>query len=205
MKDARPVIIGCCGANLASLSFAFERLGVQAPISEDPERVRAASHVVLPGVGAAADAMSRLRAAGFVELVPSLTQPVLGICVGLQLLFAASDEENTECLGVIPARVTRLEPADPALPVPEMGWNQLEPTGSSALLSGVQSGEYGYFVHSYAAPVGPYTRAVTDYGGPFSAVVEQCNFYGAQFHPERSAALGAKILANFLRLESRCS
>lgn len=199
-----PIIIGCCGANLASLRFAFERVGVAAPISEDPERVRAASHVVLPGVGAAADAMTRLRAAGFAELVPSLTQPVLGICLGMQLLFTASAEEDTECLGLIPARVGKLEPADPALPIPQMGWNQLEVTAPSALLEGVQGGEYAYFVHSYAAPVGPYTRAVADYAGPFSAVVEQDNFFGTQFHPERSSTLGARILANFLRVESPC-
>jgi glutamine amidotransferase len=200
-----PVIIGCCGANLASLRFAFERLGADAPISEDPERVLAASHVVLPGVGAAADAMTRLRAAGFTELVPTLRQPVLGICLGMQLLFDGSDEEDTTCLGVIGGRVVKLTPADPQLPIPQMGWNQLEVSAPSALLEGVRGGEYAYFVHSYAAPLGAYTRAVADYGGRFSAVVEQDNFYGTQFHPERSAALGAKILANFLALPSPCS
>jgi len=194
-----PVIIGCCGANLASLTFAFGRLGIEAPVSTDPERVRRASHVVLPGVGAAADAMARLAAAGFADLVPRLTQPVLGVCLGMQLLFEASEEEETPCLGVIRARVRRLpERAD--LPIPHMGWNQIEPALPSPLLSGLEAGAYAYFVHGYAAPVGPYTRATADYGGPFSAAIEQDNFFGTQFHPERSSAAGARILANFMSL-----
>lgn len=193
------VIIGCCGANLASLAFAFERLGESVPISVDPERVRKASHVLLPGVGAAKDAMARLASAGFVELVPTLTQPVLGICVGMQLLFATSEEEDTPCLGIIDAPVRRL-PEQADLPVPHMGWNSLERIGQSALLDRIENGSYAYFVHSYAAPVGPYTRASSDYGGPFSAIVERENFYGTQFHPERSATVGASILDNFLRL-----
>jgi glutamine amidotransferase len=194
-----PVIIPSCGSNLASLQFALERLGVNVPLTEDPERIRAASHVILPGVGAAAPGMARLAAAGLVELIPTLTQPVLGICLGMQLLFARSEEEDTPCLGVIDAVVQRL-PASPELPVPEMGWNELEPVGTSALLAGVERGAYAYFVHSYAAPQGPYTRAVTVYGRPFSAVVEQGNFFGTQFHPERSSRLGAQILDNFLKI-----
>ena len=194
-----PVIIGCCGANLASLRFALQRLGVDAPVTEDPERARKASHVFLPGVGAAKSAMTRLSAAGFVEVIPTLTQPVLGICLGMQLLFSGSDEEQTPCLGVIEGQVRRL-PQSPDLPVPEMGWNQLQLVASSPLLSGVADGAYAYFVHGYAVPVGPYTCAVADYGGPFAAVVEQQNFYGTQFHPERSARVGAQILENFLKL-----
>ena len=194
-----PVIIGCCGANLASLTFALARLGVDAPISEDPERVRRASHVLLPGVGAAKDAMTRLAKAGFVELVPTLTQPVLGICLGMQVLFAASDEEDTPCLGILPARVRRL-PEREDLPIPQIGWNELEPCAASPLLAGMEPGAYAYFVHSFAAPVGAYTRATADYGGAFSAVIEHGNFFGTQFHPERSARVGARILANFVGL-----
>ncbi len=194
-----PVIIPSCGSNLASLQFALERLGVNVPLTEDAERIRAASHVILPGVGAAAPGMARLAAAGLVDLIPTLTQPVLGICLGMQLLFARSEEEETPCLGVIDAVVERL-PASPELPVPEMGWNELEPVGASALLTGVPSGAYAYFVHSYAAPPGPYTRALTEYGRPFSAVVEQRNFFGTQFHPERSSRVGAQILDNFLMI-----
>jgi imidazole glycerol-phosphate synthase subunit HisH len=197
--NPEPIIIGCCGANLASLTFAFARLGIDAPISEDPERVRRASHVVLPGVGAADVAMERLEQAGFAELVPTLTQPVLGICLGMQLLFTESEEERTPCLGIIPAQVRRL-PDRADLPIPHMGWNQVEPTAGSPLLAGIEPGDYAYFVHSFAAPLGSYTRATADYGGPFSAVIEQSNFFGTQFHPERSAAVGARILGNFVRL-----
>jgi glutamine amidotransferase len=193
------VIIPSCGSNLASLQFALERLGVDVPLTEDAARIRAASHVILPGVGAAAPGMERLAAAGLVDLIPTLTQPVLGICLGMQLLFASSEEERTRCLGVIDAEVRRL-PASPDLPVPQMGWNDLECVGESPLLAGVPNGTYAYFVHSYAAPVGPYTRAVATYGVPFSAVVQQGNFFGTQFHPERSSRGGAQILDNFLNI-----
>jgi glutamine amidotransferase len=193
------VIIPSCGANLASLQFALERLGADVPLTEDPARIRAASHVILPGVGAAAPGMARLAAAGLIELIPTLTQPVLGICLGMQLLFASSEEKQTRCLGVIDAEVRRF-PASADLPVPQMGWNELEAVGESPLLEGVPSGTYAYFVHSYAAPPGPYTRAITTYGVPFSAVIEQRNFYGTQFHPERSSRAGSQILDNFLKI-----
>ncbi|HUQ51600.1 MAG TPA: imidazole glycerol phosphate synthase subunit HisH [Gammaproteobacteria bacterium] len=196
---ANAVIIPSCGSNLASLQFALERLGADVPLTEDPARIRAASHVILPGVGAAAPGMQRLAAAGLVELIPTLSQPVLGICLGMQLLFASSEEEQTRCLGVIDAEVRRF-PARADLPVPQMGWNEIEPVGDSPLLAGVAQGTYAYFVHSYAAPPGPYTRAVTSYGVPFSAVIEQGNFYGTQFHPERSSRGGAQILDNFLKI-----
>jgi imidazole glycerol-phosphate synthase subunit HisH len=196
-RDA--VIIGSCGSNLASLGFALARLGVEAPVTEDPERVRKATHVILPGVGAAAAGMSRLAAAGLAEVIPTLKQPVLGICLGMQLLFAGSDEADTQCLGVIEAQVGRL-PQSAALPVPQMGWNRIEPTQVSPLLAGIEPGAYAYFIHSYAAPRGGYTRAVTEYGVPFSAVVEQDNFFGTQFHPERSSQVGARILDNFLKI-----
>jgi len=193
------VIVGSSGANLASLEIALRRLGVVAPVSEDPTRIAAADRVILPGVGAAADAMARLRRAKLEHLLPTLEQPVLGICLGMQLLFAASDEGDADCLGVIDARITRL-PARPDLPVPHMGWNVLENLRDVPLLNDVDPGGYAYFVHSYAAPIGDYTVATTQYGAAFSAVVSYRNFVGTQFHPERSSALGAKILANFLRL-----
>jgi glutamine amidotransferase len=196
---ADAVIVPSCGSNLASLQFALERLGAKVPLTEDPGRIRAASHVILPGVGAAAPGMARLDAAGLVDLIPTLTQPVLGICLGMQLLFARSEEEDTACLGVIDAVVRRL-PASPDLPVPQMGWNELEPVGACALLDGVPRGAYAYFVHSYAAPPGNYARALTTYGRPFAAVVEQGNFFGTQFHPERSSRVGGRILDNFLNI-----
>jgi glutamine amidotransferase len=197
--SADPIIIGCCGANLASLRFALQRLGVDVPVTDEPRRVQRASHVILPGVGSAGPAMARLREAGFLDVLPELRQPVLGICLGMQLLFAASDEDDTPCLGIIDGRVGLL-PQSPQLPVPQMGWNKLRFRGACALMNGVEDGAYAYFVHSYAAAEGAFTRAVTDYGGPFSSVVEQGNFFGTQFHPERSSLIGARILRNFLGL-----
>ena len=193
------VVISSCGSNLASLGFALKRLGVDAAVTEDPDRVRRATHVILPGVGAAAPGMSRLAAAGLVEIVPTLSQPVLGICLGMQLLFAGSDEEDAKCLGVISARVTKL-PQSSDLPVPQMGWNQLEVVGDSPLLAGVEPGAFAYFIHSYAAPLGGFTRAITRYGVPFSAVIEHGNYFGTQFHPERSAKVGAQVLDNFVKI-----
>ena len=197
--SASPVIIASVGANLASLQFAIGRVGVDAPVTEDPEQIRNASHVFLPGVGAARDAMTRLDAAELTALIPQLSQPVLGICLGMQLLFSGSDEDQAVCLGIIPGQACRF-PQDSTLPVPQMGWNQLRLRGSSILLNGIVDGGYAYFIHSYALPEGDYTRATMEYAAPFSAVVEQDNFYGTQFHPERSAGLGARLLANFLDL-----
>ncbi len=196
------VIIDSGGANLASLQFAFERLGARAHVTADPEKIRSAARVVLPGVGSAADAMSRLRSKGLVELLPTLRQPVLGICLGMQLLFARSEEGETDCLGIVPKAVRRLQRA-PGRPVPHMGWNQLSPVREDPLLTGVSSQDYVYFVHSFAAPLSDVTLASTDYGEPLSAIVRQGNFWGTQFHPERSAAVGARVLANFLQLDER--
>jgi glutamine amidotransferase len=196
---ASPVIVASGGANLASLRFALGRLGFDAPVTEDAEKIRSASHVILPGVGAARDAMRRLDAAGLTATIPKLTQPVLGICLGMQLLFSGSDEDDARCLGIIDG-VARRFPGGEHLPVPQMGWNQLVLERPSALLEGSADGDYAYFLHSYALPTGPYTRATTEYGIPFSAVVEQDNFFGTQFHPERSSKAGARLLANFLRM-----
>jgi glutamine amidotransferase len=194
------VIIDSGGANLASLQFAFERLGVRTHVTNDPRTVTSAPRVILPGVGAAPDAMRRLRNSGLAALLPSLAQPVLGICLGMQLLFQHSEEGSTDCLGVLPETVRRLQPA-PGLPVPHMGWNQLTRVRDDPLLEGIAPNDYVYFVHSYAAPVCAITLATADYGVPVSAIVRKGNFWGTQFHPERSAATGARVLANFLRLE----
>ena len=194
------VIIDSGGANLASLQFAFERLGARTQVSNDARTITSASRVILPGVGAAADAMQRLRNSGLAVLLASLTQPVLGICLGMQLLFQRSEEGSTDCLGILPESVRRLQPA-PGLPVPHMGWNQLNLLRDDPLLEGIAPNDYVYFVHSYAAPVSAITLATADYGTPVSAIVRKGNFWGAQFHPERSAGTGARVLANFLRLE----
>lgn len=190
-------IIDSGGANIASLRFALERLGATATLTTDPMELRAARRVILPGVGAAGDAMLRLQSLGLVEVIRQLEQPVLGICLGMQLLFESSDEGGTACLGLIPARVRRFADRD-GLPVPHMGWNQLEFEGTHPLLHDIAPGEHVYFVHSYRADAGPWTVATSDYGGPFAAVVQQGNFCGAQFHPERSGSVGSRLLANFL-------
>lgn len=194
------VIIDSGGANLASLQFAFGRLNARAHVSSNPREIAAARRVILPGVGSASDAMVRLKDAGITALLPTLEQPILGICLGMQLLFAHSAEGNTPCLGILPDRVTALEPK-PGHPVPHMGWNQLDISREDPLLDGINTSEYVYFVHSYAVAVGRRTLATADYGMKLSAVVRERNFWGTQFHPERSGTTGARLLANFLRLQ----
>jgi len=194
-------IIDNGGANVASLRYALERLGAPARLTRSPSGLDVASHVILPGVGAARDAMTRLESLGLVGPIRALRQPLLGICLGMQLLFESSEEGDTPCLGLIEGRVRRLREA-PGRPVPHMGWNSLDVCVPSPLLAGLDAGAWCYFVHSYAAPAGPHTLATTDYGAPIPAVVQSGNFYGAQFHPERSAACGARLLANFLGLRS---
>jgi glutamine amidotransferase len=197
MSGQDVVIVASGGANIASLQYALERLGVRSSLSAESERIRAATHVILPGVGAAADAMRRLRRDGLDVVLPALRQPVLGICLGMQLLFEASDEGYTDCLGIIPGRAARFTEAA-GRPVPHIGWNTLEVDRECGLLAGITSGDYAYFVHSYALPLGAATVASTGYGAPFTACVAWHNFFGAQFHPERSAAVGARVLQNFL-------
>ena len=198
------VVIDNGGANIASVLFALERLGATASVSRDPALIARAPRLILPGVGAARAAMQRLRELRLERLIPGLTQPLLGICLGMQLLFEGSAEGDTECLGVIPGRAEQLRAAA-GRPVPHMGWNTLTP-GPSPLLEGLGTDAWAYFVHSYALPPGATTIAECDYGGKFSAAVSCRNFHGVQFHPERSAATGARLLSNFLALgSSACS
>ena len=194
------VLVDAGGTNIGSVRYALQRLGVEAPLTADPEMIRRAGKVILPGVGAAGPAMARLRALGLVELLRGLTQPVLGVCLGMQLLCAHSEEGGVDCLGLIPATVRRLQPA-PGLRVPHMGWNRLRTHRAHPLLDGLADDAQAYFVHSYAVPAGDdYTLATATHGAPFSAVVARGNFFGMQFHPERSAAVGARLLRNFLAL-----
>jgi glutamine amidotransferase len=193
------VIIDSGGANLASLQFAFERLGAKTHVTRNADEIRSAPRVILPGVGSAGDAMTRLRSNQVADLLPTLTQPVLGICLGMQLLFERSEEGDTECLGILPTSVRRLQPKD-GQPVPHMGWNQLALVREDPLLEGINPNDYVYFVHSFAAPVSDVTLASADYGTTLSAIVRHGNFWGTQFHPERSAQVGARVLANFLKL-----
>jgi glutamine amidotransferase len=199
VSERRIVIVANGGANIASLQFALQRLEVASVLSADAEQIRAASHVILPGVGAAADAMSRLRQSRLDTLIPTLRQPVLGICLGMQLLFDTSQEGDARCLGIIPGRASRF-PTAAARPVPHMGWNTLDIRRPCELLKGIADGDYAYFVHSYALDLSDATVASTRYGAPFSACVQWRNFYGAQFHPERSAAVGSRLLENFLAI-----
>jgi len=192
------VIIDSGGANIASLRAALSRLGAESSVSSDSEIIRRAPRVLLPGVGSAHDAMSRLRIAGLDQLIPQLKQPLLGICLGMQILFETSEEGPANGLAVIPGNVGKLQFA-PGLPVPHMGWNQLLQTTADPLLESVSSLDYVYFVHSFAVPPGDFTVATTEYGSSFAAVVRRDNFCGTQFHPERSGVVGARILANFLK------
>jgi imidazole glycerol-phosphate synthase subunit HisH len=197
--STRLAIIDSGGANIASLLFAMQRLGIPAVLTTDPMQLQAASHVMLPGVGAAADCMARLQKAGLIETIRQLRQPLLGICVGMQLLFESSEEGDVPCLGLLPGRVRRFAKRA-GLPVPHMGWNQLEFDAPAPLLDGIACGDHVYFVHSYHVEFSELTLATTQYGAPFSAIVQHRHIYGAQFHPERSAASGARLLQNFLRL-----
>jgi len=192
-------IIDSGGANIASLRFALQRLGAESALTRDPRVLESASHILLPGVGAAANAMIRLRESGLDAVIPRLTQPLLGICLGMQLLFADSAEGEVACLGIIDQGVRPLA-GGAGLSIPHMGWNQVKRSGDCPLIDGLDDAEYFYFVHSYAADPGPATRATSEHGAAFSAVVGHDNFYGTQFHPERSGRAGATVLRNFLEL-----
>ena len=195
------VLIDCGGANIGSVRYALERLGVQAQLSADSARISAATHVILPGVGAAAPAMLRLRELDLIDTICGLRQPLLGICLGMQLLYESSEEGDVQCLGLLPGRVLKLVES-PGIRVPHMGWNTLRIERESALLDGIGNHAYAYFVHGYAAPVDAATLASCRHGHAFSAVVRRDHIHGAQFHPERSAAAGQRLLANFLEIRA---
>jgi glutamine amidotransferase len=191
-------IIDSGGANIASLRAALARLGADSVVTTDHALIQRAPRVLLPGVGSAHNAMLRLRGSGLDQLIPTLKQPLLGICLGMQLLFDRSDEGPVNCLGVIPGSVGKLQ-SEPGKPVPHMGWNQLTQVRPDPLLDGVSSLDHVYFVHSFFAPTSSATVAITDYSVALTAVARQGNFCGTQFHPERSGVVGARILANFLK------
>ena len=197
----RVAIIDSGGANIASLLYAFERLGVVPELTTDAELIRRAQRVLLPGVGAARNAMQRLHDAGLVDVIRNLTQPVLGICLGMQLLCDASEEEDVECLGIVPGVAKKLSVAND-YPVPNMGWCATQSCSSHGLLNGIDDGGYFYFVHSYAVPVSENTLATAWHPEQFSAVIGKENFMAAQFHPERSSKAGARLLQNFLDLSA---
>lgn len=192
-------IIDGGGANIASLRFALDRLGRESVLTTDAGLIRAASHVILPGVGAARAAMDKLRAAGLDTLIPRLTRPLLGICLGMQLLFTRSSEHGDHAgLDYMAGDVT---PFPSTVKVPHMGWNQVEWTAPTAMAEGVPEGSFVYFVHSFVVrPRGAETVAVTEYAGRFASVVQRENIVGIQFHPEKSQAAGLRLLKNFAAL-----
>ena len=195
---ATVAIVDSGGANIASLMYAFKRLQTQPVLTSDADLIRNAERVLLPGVGAAKNAMDRLRDAGLIDVIRELTQPVLGICLGMQILCDGSEEDDIECLGIIPGTARRL-PAGSDCPVPNMGWCPTTLTSSHPVLNELGDQPYFYFLHSYALPVTDNTVAVANHADPFSAIVSHKNFVAAQFHPERSSAAGSLLLANFLR------
>ena len=194
------VIVDTGVANLSSVKFAFDRLGVSTVISDETETIKAAERIILPGVGAAPYAMKTINAKGLTPVLQSLTQPVMGICLGMQLIFETLEEGGTPTkgLGLAPGKITALDTK--GQPSPHMGWNTLTKKSDDPLLEGINDNDYAYFVHSFAAPVTDITLASSNYGTPFSAIVRYKNVYGCQFHPERSSQVGAKILENFLKV-----
>lgn len=200
------VIVDTGCANLHSVKFAVERIGYKALITDDIELIQQAEKVILPGVGNAKHAMANIKEKGLVATLQNLTQPVLGFCLGMQLMASKSyetnvsvtNEESIDCLNLIPTVVTPLE--SKKLRLPHMGWNTLTSVSDHPIFEDIESGEYFYFVHSFAAPVNDFTIATCQYGSEFSAAIAKDNFVGCQFHPERSGKAGSTIIRNFLEM-----
>jgi glutamine amidotransferase len=192
-------IIQYNAGNIQSVLYALERIGVEAQVTDDPVQIRQADKVIFPGVGEASTAMQYLKERNLDQLIQSLTQPVLGICLGMQLMCRHSDENDTECLGIFDEEVRKFSSTGAAYKVPQMGWNTIYDL-QGPLFAGLPEETYCYFVHSYYAALGEHTIATTDYILPYSAALHRDNFYGVQFHPEKSALAGEQIIKNFLDL-----
>ena len=200
-------IINYDAGNIRSVIFALEKLGVSPILTADADTIRSADKVIFPGQGEARSAMRSLRERNLDKLIPDLTQPFLGVCVGMQLLCSHSEENDTPCLGVIPQRVLKF-PTENGLKVPQMGWNRLKITHNSSSIDSKQptilnqelDNDWFYFVHSYYVETGDYTTATANYGGEFSACLRKDNFHAAQFHPEKSSKAGQQLIKNFLEL-----
>jgi glutamine amidotransferase len=208
VSSSMNVIVDTGCANLASVKFAVERLGYPVTITDDVVLIQSADKVILPGVGTAKHAMANIKAKNLVSVLQNLTQPVLGFCLGMQLMTESSTEGNTDdditrnivpCLNLIPTKIEPLKAQENRLP--HMGWNTLTQVSDHPIFKGISAGDYFYFVHSFAAPISDYTIASCEYGTSFSAAIAKENFIGCQFHPERSSALGSKIIKNFLELD----
>mgnify|MGYP000483327243 CR=1 FL=1 len=190
------VIINYGAGNIQSIKFAIQRLGYKAILSDDVEVIKAADKVIFPGVGEASSAMKKLKATGLDKLIPTLKQPVLGICLGMQLMCRHCEEGNTTGLGIFDVDVVKF---NNSLKVPQIGWNQIENL-QSELFKGINEKEYMYSVHSFYVPLNDETIATTTYGLKYASALQEKNFYGVQFHPEKSSTAGEKILQNFLEL-----
>lgn len=193
---------GC--ANISSVRFAFERLGVRVKVTDDIQQICRAERLVLPGVGSAPAAMKSIHQKHLVGCIQSLEQPVLGVCLGMQIMVQRSQENDlgnmafTPCLDLLPGEVKRMHAQ--GLRIPHMGWNEVVSTSANPLFAGIDDGTHFYFVHSFAVDVCQYTLASCDYGQTFSAAIHKDNFFGVQFHPERSSDAGAQLLTNFLNI-----
>lgn len=190
------VIIKYNAGNIRSVLFALDRIGVQAVVTDNADEIRSADRVIFPGVGEASSAMTYLREKGLDTLIPSLKQPVLGICLGMQLMCSTSEENGTDCLGIFPMTVQKF-PEDKGLKVPQIGWNTISDL-QSGLFSRVEESTYVYFVHGYFVPQSEFTIATATYTHPYSAAICKDNFMAVQFHPEKSGDAGEQILRNFL-------
>ena len=191
-------IIKYNAGNVASVMYALDRIGMNYSWTDEEEEIRGADKVIFPGVGEASTAMAYLREKQLDQLIPSLKQPVLATCIGMQLLCKHSEENNTKCMGVFDVEIKRFQ--SPDLKIPHVGWNSIEAQGKNPLMKGLKASEYVYFVHSYYAPLNAYTSAICDYVQPFSAMLQKDNFYAAQFHAEISGLAGQRIIENFLAI-----
>jgi len=198
-KNKKVIIIDYNAGNVQSVLFAMQRLGVEATLSANPKEIQKAEKVIFPGVGEASTTMAYLKETGLDQVIINLKQPVLGICLGMQLLCEYSEENDTSCLGIIPQKVKAFQ-ATQSEKVPHMGWNQIYDI-QSEIFDTRQENQYTYFVHGYYVEEGVYTIALTDYTLPFSAALRKDNFYATQFHPEKSGTIGAQILKNFLNIK----
>ena len=191
-------IIKYNAGNVASVMYALDRIGMNYSWTDEEEEIRTADKVIFPGVGEASTAMAYLREKQLDRLIPTLKQPVLATCIGMQLLCKYSEENDTTCMGVFDVAIKRFQSTD--LKIPHVGWNSIEALGQNPLMKGLNASEYVYFVHSYYAPLNPYTSAICDYVQPFSAMLQKDNFYAAQFHAEISGQAGQRVIENFLAL-----
>ncbi|PJG85746.1 imidazole glycerol phosphate synthase subunit HisH [Conservatibacter flavescens] len=194
MTNLTIIDTGC--ANLSSVKFAFDRLGIQAEISRDLDKIKSADKLLLPGVGTAAAAMKILHDRNLIETIQNVTQPILGICLGMQLMTEFSSEGNVPTLNLMQGNTQPLP--NTGLPLPHMGWNKVHYEQDHPLFAGIEQDSHFYFVHSYAVLPNKHTIATCDYGVPFSAALQHSNFYGVQFHPERSGKAGSQLLRNFM-------